>query len=70
MKEIKPEATPWKRIKTKNRREVVINRLRAGHCLLSHGYLMDDSVPDIPPICEGCDNSVLTVKHIMVECPQ
>ena len=71
MKEIKPEATSWKRIKTKNRREeVVINRLRAGHCLLLHGYLMDDSIPDIPPICEAYDNSVLTVKHIMVKCPQ
>ena len=71
MKEIKTEATPWKKIKTENRgEEVVISRLYAGHCLLSHGYLIDDSVPHILPICEACDNSVLTVKHIMGESPQ
>ena len=47
---------------------MIINRLRAGHSLATHGYLMDDTVPDIPPVCGGCQDAVLTVKHIMLEC--
>ena len=65
---VKGDATPWKSIKTTCRRdEVVINRLRAGHCLATHRYLMEG--PDAPPVCEQCNNAVLTVKHMLLECP-
>ena len=48
---VKGDATPWKSIKTICRRnEVIINRLRAGHCLATHRYLMEE--PDAPPVCE------------------
>ena len=29
---------------------------------------MDNSIPDIPPLCELCNDAVMTVKHILVEC--
>ena len=31
------------------RDEVVINRVRMGHTVLTHGYLMNDDVPDVAP---------------------
>ena len=49
--------------------EVIINRLRAGHCAATHGYLMDNELHDIPPICEGCNNAIFTVKHMLLQCP-
>jgi len=40
----------------------VINRLRTGHTLLSHGYLM--SSEPVPP-CELCPNATMSVKHLI-----
>jgi len=49
--------------KIRSRREVVIiNRLRLGHCRLTHSYLMPG---DDQPVCESC-RLPLTVKHILV----
>ena len=31
---------------------------------------MDNDVPDVEPHCELCNNALLSVKHIMVECQQ
>jgi len=44
---------------------VLLNRLQIGHSRLTHSYLLsgDDS-----PICQSCGIS-LTVKQILVECP-
>ena len=68
--EIKPTIEHWAPTPGLRRREeVILNRLRTGHSLLTHGYLMDDSVPRIPPVCEYCNNSILTIKHILVQCP-
>jgi kelch-like protein 2/3 len=44
---------------------VTLSRLRIGHTLLTHKYLMDR---DEPPFCEDCIIP-LTVKHILEECP-
>jgi hypothetical protein len=49
---------------------VVVNRLRAGHTLLTHGYLMDNTVPDVAPVCELCNNDTLTVKHVFLHCEE
>ena len=48
---------------------MVINRLRMGYTLLSHGYVMND-VPDVAPHCKLCNNAILAIKHIMLECEQ
>ena len=42
-----------------------LTRLRIGHCSLTHKFLMTNNVP---PYCEDC-LVVLTVKHILIECP-
>lgn len=52
----------------KRREEVILNRLRAGHTNLTHGYLMDNNGPRIPPICEYCNENVLTIKHLFIQC--
>ena len=31
---------------------------------------MDNNVPDVALHCELCNNAILSVKHIMVECQQ
>ena len=52
--------------KIRSRREaVIINKLRLGHCRLTHSYLMSG---DDQPVCESC-RLPLTVKHILVDCP-
>ena len=52
--------------KISSRREaVIINRLRLGHCRLTHSYLMPG---DDQPVCESC-RLPLTVKHILLDCP-
>ena len=50
--------------------EVVCNRLRVGHTLLTHGYLMerDRDIQGIPQPCELCMNHVMSVKHVLVDC--
>merc|ERR1711895_291171 len=47
------------------REEAVLNRIRAGHSRLTHGHLMESGPP---PICPFCNNSILTINHIFVEC--
>ena len=52
--------------KISSRREaVIVNRLRLGHCRLTHSYLMSG---DDQPVCESC-RLPLTVKHILLDCP-
>ena len=52
--------------KIHSRREtVIINRLRLGHCRLTHSYLISG---DDQPVCESC-RLPLTVKHILLDCP-
>ena len=48
--------------------EVKLARLRLGYTRMTHGYLMSG---DLRPICERCiDDAALTVKHILIECPE
>ena len=47
-----------------HRDSLIINRLRIGHCLLAHLYLLSD---DELPTCDSY-GLPLTVKHILVEC--
>ena len=44
---------------------VIINRLRIGHCRLTHSYLLSG---DDLPTCDTC-TLPLTVKHILLDCP-
>ena len=48
--------------------ERVLARLRLGHSKLTHEYLLDRSPA---PTCEYCgEDTPLTIKHLLIECPQ
>ena len=66
LKEIKPDTRPWTENDKCRKDEIVINRLRAGHTLLTHTYLME-GLP-APPKCELCHNHTMTVKDLLTEC--
>ena len=68
LKQIKPTIGIWHSSFQKERHsEVVLSRLRIGHTLLTHGYLMKTPHDPVPE-CPQC-RTVLTVNHIFTECP-
>jgi hypothetical protein len=68
LKEIKTTVTPWdSSIRSTRREEVVLTRLRIGHALFTHSYLF--SLDKIPPRCITC-NAILSVRHVLIECPK
>ena len=67
LKKITPIQEMWTGMEgCSSRDEVLISRLRLGHTFLTHGYLMNNDVPNIAPICKLCNNAVMTIKHIMI----
>ncbi|XP_031333925.1 uncharacterized protein LOC116163936 [Photinus pyralis] len=69
LRSIKDDTQKWKTKRSFTRKEeVIITRLRIGHTHLTHGYLMEKN-PQPPPRCENC-NRGLTVKHLLIECPE
>ena len=69
MYEVKKTVGDWKHVRLTRREEVVITRLRTGHCRLTHGYLMSNDAPQVPPVCRFCNNAIVTVRHILLSCP-
>jgi len=69
--EIKEKPGKWKvKRDVKSRKdEVIVNRLRLGHTNLTHSYLFDENVQRPMPDCELCHGAAMTVKHVLVECP-
>ena len=49
-------------------KQVKLNILRIGHTDIAHNYLMDATVQREPPLCPACNNTTLSVKHILEEC--
>ena len=66
LKEIKLDNQPWKENERCRKDENFINRLRAGHTLLTHGHLMEGL--HVPPERELCHNHTMSVKHLLTEC--
>ncbi|KAL1447573.1 hypothetical protein WDU94_009873 [Cyamophila willieti] len=65
LKTIKPVVTPWASSNRVNRSdEKVLTRLRIGHSLLTHQFLMERLAP---PVCDTCHAS-LTIQHILCYC--
>jgi hypothetical protein len=63
---IKEVPTAWpSSVRSSRREEVVLTRLRIGHCALTHSYLFTEE--RIPPRCDVCD-CPLTVNHLLTEC--
>nr|CAH7729532.1 unnamed protein product [Callosobruchus chinensis] len=63
--EVKQELGPWHTVTNCRRNQVIITRLRLGHTKATHGHLLSQ---EPAPYCEIC-NVILTVKHILLECP-
>ena len=49
------------------RGEIIMNRLRYGHTNLTHGYLMSSNVREPHPGCPACQDSTLTIHHLMFD---
>ena len=63
---IKGVTSAWPSSSRVNRREeVVITRLRIGHCPLTHAYLFTEEKE--PPQCEDC-RCPLSIRHILIDC--
>ena len=68
LKIIKPNIEAWKFPSTLSRREqAVITRLRIGHTHLTSLYML---LGQRRPFCEYCPDHNLTVRHILLDCPQ
>uniref|UniRef100_A0A8D8R086 RNase H type-1 domain-containing protein n=1 Tax=Cacopsylla melanoneura TaxID=428564 RepID=A0A8D8R086_9HEMI len=66
LREIKDTIFSWQSSNRKtHREEVVITRLRIGHSLLTHSFLMSR---DDPPSCPFCLSNPLTIKHLLLLC--
>ena len=66
LKEITPIINTFHVLGLDRREEVVIHRIRIGHSRLTHGYLMEKK-PN-PPNCHFCNNSPISIRHILIEC--
>ena len=68
LRDITDNLSPLPNTVCKNRRwERTLARLRLGHSPLTHGFLITRAAP---PTCENCgEDTRLTIKHILVECP-
>lgn len=67
--QMKPQPGRWKTHKLTRAEEVVINRIRIGHTRITHRYLMDEDEMGQRPVCGWCDQAILTIQHILIECP-
>jgi len=66
LREIKNNINVWHSSELQTGRTAkILTRLRIGHTLYTHGYLMENGYP---PYCDDCIVP-LTVKHILSECP-
>ncbi len=62
---IKDTVNPWRSSSRPSRREeVILTRLRIGHCHFSHGFILRN---ETPPICDSC-KTVLSVEHVLLHC--
>ncbi|KAI5754247.1 hypothetical protein M8J77_007077 [Diaphorina citri] len=68
LKKIKCDTRKWKS-STRDVRaeEIVVCRLRIGHCLATHQYLLERQNP---PACHLCNQVPITIKHWLLECPR
>ena len=66
--EEKPEKWKPKLMRLNRPEEVIIYRLRSGHSLITHGYLLNESSLGQRQICGWCEAAVMTMQHIIFEC--
>lgn len=68
LRSYKDDVSPWFMPPTLKRvDQVLLTRLRIGHTRLTRSYLMSHPTGP-PPMCQRCQ-TILTVPHILCECP-
>ena len=65
LNEIKPCIAIWPTF-TPRKFDVILTRLRIGHSRLTHKHLLLD---ETEPTCPHCYSSVLTIRHLLTDCP-
>ena len=66
LRRVKGVVTVWQSsARCVRREEVILARLRIGHCHLTHSFLFRR---EPPPSCPRCD-TLLTVEHVLIACP-
>merc|ERR1719154_215121 len=68
LRQIQDTIDNWPSLCKNRLEEVVINRLRLGHCWFSHHHLMNTDGPRVPTIYIFCSLEPMSVKHTFVEC--
>ena len=69
LKSIRPSVRYWPPPPVDRRSSIVLTRLRIGHTFLTHKFLKASGAERQAPLCSTC-HEVLTVKHILIECPR
>ena len=69
IEKIKPDPSPSEKLTLTSHQGVILNRLRIGHTHLTHSYLMDNSIQQLPPPCQLCNNQTMTIEHLLIHCP-
>ena len=68
LKNSKPQLAALPMVGLTRGEEVIMNRLRLGHTNVTHNYMIDGAVLHVPPICHFCNDSILTIEHIFIQC--
>lgn len=65
LRKIKSDTSQW-HMKPNRKDQIIMTRLRIGHTLLTHQYILEKSDPIV---CDLCHTSQ-TVEHIIIDCPK
>lgn len=66
LREVRPLVRERTHFPQERWQQVLLTRLRIGHCRFTHSFLMTQSDP---PLCSVCLTQI-TVKHVLIECPK
>ena len=64
LKKTLPTITKYDQMALPKKQQIILNRLKIGHCIFSHQYLFDKQSP---PFCVSC-NKRMNVHHLLIEC--
>ena len=72
MRQIKDKPGKWKATgaRLKRRDQAVLNRLRLEHTNVTHNYRFTTENSGQPPLCNWCNDAVLSVRHMLITCPR
>uniref|UniRef100_A0A6P7FEX1 Uncharacterized protein LOC114329612 n=1 Tax=Diabrotica virgifera virgifera TaxID=50390 RepID=A0A6P7FEX1_DIAVI len=66
LRDVKEDTSPWNPHTINRSNQVILSRLRLGHCKLTHEHLITHTEA---PKCRRC-NIPVSVKHVLTECDE